>query len=154
MATVTHNVTSTLNGLIETCKDGEQGFRQAAEKVQDPSLRSLFTRYSTQRAEYARNLQQLVTTLGDSPAESGHVAATLHRGWIGLKSALSKNEDKAIIDECEAGEDAAIEAYKAAIANQLPANIDQVVRTQYAGVQAAHETIRNLKHNKASIHAV
>lgn len=32
---------STLNSLIETCKDGEEGFQEAAQGVKDPELESL-----------------------------------------------------------------------------------------------------------------
>src|ERR1700760_2482777 len=109
----------TLNGLIETCKDGEKGFSTAAEKVSDVSLKSLFTKYATQRAQYAAELQTAVTELGSDPADSGHVAATLHRGWISVKDALSSDKDKAIIDECEAGEDAAMKNYKEALTKVL-----------------------------------
>ena len=69
----TKDVSSVLNDLIETCKDGAQGFRTAAEKVKDPSLQSLFSKYASQRAEYAKELQTLVTQIGGDPATSGHV---------------------------------------------------------------------------------
>ena len=150
MATAETNVISVLNGLIETCKDGEEGFRQAAEKAQDPSLKSLFLKYATQRAEYAQELQQFVAGTGEKPETSGHAAASLHRGWIGLKAAFSKNEDKAIIDECEAGEDAAIKNYSEATSSALPTQASQLVARQFAGVKAAHEVVRDLKHGVRS----
>ena len=37
---------STINDLIETLKDGQEGFRQAAEAVEDPKLKSVFNEYS------------------------------------------------------------------------------------------------------------
>lgn len=136
-----------LNNLIETCKDGEQGFRTAAEKVKDSSLKSLFSKYSSQRAGYVTELTSAVRNLGGDPATSGHVAATLHRGWINLKEALSKDEDKAIIFECEAGEDAAMKNYKDALSKSLPANVLSLVQTQFSGVQEAHGVIRDMKHS-------
>ena len=146
----TSDVRSTLNDLIETCKDGEQGFRTAADKAKDSSLKELFSEYAEQRAEYARELQSIVAELGDAPATTGHVSATLHRGWINLKEALSKNEDKALIDECEAGEDAAVKNYREALSKSLPEEIAEVVEDQFAGVQEAHSVIRDLKHGRTS----
>jgi uncharacterized protein (TIGR02284 family) len=133
MATGNENIASTLNELIETARDGEEGFRQAAEKAKDPALQNLFRKYSNQRASFAVELQQLVESLGEKPSTSGHASATLHRGWIGLKAAVAKNEDKALIDECETGEDAAVKAYNQAVAKSLPAQIQTVVHRQYAG---------------------
>jgi uncharacterized protein (TIGR02284 family) len=150
MATVNDNVASVLNGLIETARDGEEGFRQAAEKAKEPALQSLFTKYSNQRTVFVEELQKLVGSLGEKPATSGHATASLHRGWIGLKAALTKNEDKALIDECEAGEDAAIKAYGEAAAQTLPQGVQAVVQQQYAAVKQSHSVMRDLKHGKAS----
>lgn len=154
MATENKEVVSTLNDLIETCKDGEKGFSTAAEKAKEPSLKSLFTKYASQRAQYVTELQSFVAQLGGDPSTSGHVSASLHRGWIGLKEALSKDEDKALIDECEAGEDAAIKAYRDASAKPLPATVQSVVQKQYSGIQEAHGVIRDLKHGVKSRAAV
>ena len=52
-----------------------------------------------------------------------------------------------IVFEAESGEDAAIKAYKEALGTTLPANVGTLIQTQYAGVQEAHNTIRNLKHS-------
>ena len=150
MATDTNDtkaVTSVLNDLIETCKDGEQGFQAAAEKAKDSSLKSLFSKYSSQRASYVQELQSVVRDLGGDPATTGHVVATMHRGWINLKEALSKDEDKALIFECESGEDAAMKSYKDALSKSLPANVLSVVQKQFSGVQEAHNTIRDMKHS-------
>ena len=147
MATDNKDVTSVLNDLIETCKDGEQGFRTAADKAKDSSLKSLFSKYASQRAGYVQELQSAVRELGEEPATSGHVAATLHRGWINLKEALSKDEDKALIFECESGEDAAMKNYKDALSKSLPANVLSLVQKEFSGVQEAHGVIRDLKHS-------
>jgi len=141
------DVTGVLNSLVETAKDGENGFRHATEHAKDSSLKSIFTRYASQRASYASELQALVASLGDKPAESGHVGGALHHGWMSIKDAISTGEDKALIDEAESGEDAAVKAYKEALSKTLPANVASVVQKQYAGVQEAHSTIRDLKHN-------
>ena len=146
--TTTKDVTSVLNDLIETCKDGQEGFRLAAEKVKESSLKSLFAKYAAQRASYAQELQSAVTQLGGEAETSGHVTAALHRGWINLKEALSKDEDKAIIFECEAGEDAAMKAYKDALGKDLPTDVQLLVQRQFAGVQEAHGMVRDLKHSR------
>ncbi len=150
MATEEKDVRGVLNDLIETCKDGEQGFRIAAEKAKETSLQSLFAKYASQRAEYARELQSLVTQMGGDPATSGHIGGTLHRGWLHLKEALTKNEDKAIIDECEAGEDAAVKNYWEARSKGLPANVAAIVERQAAEVEEAHRDISDLKHGRTA----
>ncbi len=150
MATETKEIISTLNGLIETAKDGQNGFTAAAEKAKEASVKSLFTRYATQRTQYAQELTAAVTAMGGDPSTSGHALASLHRGWLGLKEAVSSDTDKALIDEAEAGEDAAIKAYKQALGQTLPADAQALVQRQFTGVQEAHGTIRDLKHGVLS----
>ncbi|HVQ46477.1 MAG TPA: PA2169 family four-helix-bundle protein, partial [Gemmatimonadales bacterium] len=102
------DVASTLNQLIQTCKDGENGFKVAAESVDDVNLQHLLASYSQQRREFAAELESEVTRLHQDPAESGHVAAALHRGWMDIKSLATGRDEAAIIAECERGEDVAV----------------------------------------------
>src|SRR3982751_6516084 len=83
------SVISTLNGLIETCKDGQNGFKEAAEGVERSDLKSLFYEFAQQRAQFAGELQSLVTSLGGDPENSGSTLAALHRGWINIKSVVT-----------------------------------------------------------------
>ena len=150
MALHTDEIVSTLNNLIETCRDGEKGFKAAAEHVGDPHLRILFTDYSRQRAQLAEELQFEIRRLGAEPAESGSLAGKLHQGWIDLKGSITGHDDAEILSECERGEDAAVEQYHEAVQKDLPEAIAQIVRRQAGAVQAAHDRISELdkQHNR------
>ncbi|MGB7069741.1 MAG: PA2169 family four-helix-bundle protein [Pyrinomonadaceae bacterium] len=144
---------SKLNGLIEVCKDGQEGFNEAATGVDRSDLKSLFAELSLQRSKFAGDLQSLVLSLGGDPEDSGSVSGTLHRGWISLKSALTGKDDAAILNECERGEDSAKEAYKDALNISFPGYIQETIHTQYTSVQAAHDRIKALRdvaNNKGS----
>ena len=145
MATDNDNVISTLNNLIETCKDGENGFRTAADGVKNSELKTLFNTYSQQRAQFAAELQSEVRNLGGDPEETGSVAASLHRGWINIKSAVTGEDEGAVISECERGEDSAVRNYQDALTETLPANIQSIVQRQYVEVKEAHDRIRALE---------
>ena len=139
------DVISTLNGLIETCKDGQEGFKQAAEGVERADLKKLFYEFSQQRAGYVGDLQSLVQTLGGDPEKSGSIAGAVHRGWINIKSAVTGKDEGAILNECERGEDSAKNAYKDALDMVLPVYIQQTLQTQYSGVQQAHDRVKALR---------
>src|SRR6185312_10215636 len=98
-------IISTINGLIETLKDGQEGFRQASEAVKDSQLKMLFNEYSMQRSRFAGELQSEAIGLGEhTPEDSSSTAGALHRAWINLKGALTSHDDHAILAECERGE--------------------------------------------------
>ncbi|MDQ2900388.1 MAG: PA2169 family four-helix-bundle protein [Acidobacteriota bacterium] len=134
-----------LNDLLETLKDGEQGFRTAAEHVQDPELRTLLDMYAQQRARFGAELNNEVLRRGGSPAKSGHVSASFHRGWINVKSIVTGKDEAAIVAECERGEDSSVHNYEDALKQNLPSDLLSIVERQYQDIKAAHDTIRDLK---------
>ncbi len=145
MATDNDNAISTLNNLIETCKDGQNGFQTAADGVKNSELKTLFHTYAQQRAQFSGELQNEVRRLGGDPEKSGSVAATLHRGWINIKSTVTGEDEGAVIAECERGEDSAVSNYQDALKENLPANVRSVVERQFAQVKEAHDRIRDLE---------
>ena len=135
----------TLNDLIETSKDGEEGFRTCAEDIMGLQLKTLFTERSQRCAAAARELQELVRSLGGKPETDSSFSATLHRRWIDIKSSIMGKDNEAILNECERGEDLALHSYKSALGKDLPAPIRSVVERQFEGVQRNHDQIKVLR---------
>lgn len=137
---------SVLNDLIETSKDGEKGFAKAAEDAHDAQLKTVFSECAQRCHEGASELQSKVRAQGGSPESSGSVTGTLHRGWMSLKEAATSRDDKAILEECERGEDYAKGQYRKALEQKsLPPDIRAIVERQYQGVLANHDRVRALR---------
>lgn len=144
----TSTVISTLNSLIETLKDGQEGFRQASEAVKDSQLKQLFSEYSLQRARFAGELQNEVIRLGESePEKTSSTAGAMHRAWMNIKSAVTAQDDHAILAEAERGEDTAVAEYKKAMEDdsRLSAPLREIVSRQYQDVKAAHDHVKALR---------
>jgi len=137
---------STINGLIETLKDGEKGFKEASEAVKDPQLKSLFEQYSQQRHRFATELQTQAHNLGESkPEKSSSAAGAMHRAWINLKSAVTSGDDKAILNECERGEDSAVHEYEEAMNDGLTGTAREIVARQFNEIRSAHDRVKQLR---------
>ena len=145
MTATNQEVVSTLNTLIETCKDGQNGYQNAAGCVTDPDLRALLRSYAQQRERYAAELQSEVLRLGGNPQKHGSIAGPARRAWTNIKSLLSGGNEHAVIVECERGEDAAREQYVAALKTDLPAHVHALIERQLAGIREAHERVRALE---------
>jgi uncharacterized protein (TIGR02284 family) len=140
-----NDAVSVLEDLIETCKDGQKGYQDAASHVKRMDLKTFFNEQSLERARFAGELQEERIRLGHTDKkDSGSVSATLHRTWIDTKVSMGAG-DKAILESVEAGEDNAKEAYQKAVTSDLPENIAQIVRRQAASVQAAHDKVKSLR---------
>src|ERR1700676_1816202 len=114
MAEKNVEVIAALNDLIETCKDAERGFRNAAESIQkdgDPELRTMLNAHAQQRARFAAELQNEVLHRGGDPAKSAHVSAGFQRGWMNLNLLLAGSSEPSILTECESSELAAMKNY-------------------------------------------
>lgn len=133
---------STLNSLVEVNRDGEAGYKTAAEDTKAGEIAPLFRKLQSQRVEHIRELQARVSALGGSAPKSGSVAGSLHRGWINIKSAVGANDRHAVLEECERGEDAAVKAYREALTKDLDQTSRDLVGRQFKAIQAAHDAIR------------
>jgi uncharacterized protein (TIGR02284 family) len=143
---------SVLNNLIETCKDGELGFKTAAEGLKNPAIKAKFLEYSRQRAEMVRELQSEVRRLGGDPEKSGSMSGSLHRGWLDIKSAVTGKDDHAIVAEAERGEDVAKSAYEGALKESLPADVQGIVQRQSLKVRQTHDEVRDLRDREKVAH--
>ena len=144
------DVIDELNKLIETCKDGEYGFRTCAEHVKSQQLRTVFLERAESCRKGATELQAEVARLGGKPETDSSATGTLHRGWVNLKGALTGDSDQAALDECERGEDAALARYRDAIKEDLPSDVAAIVQRQYEGVKRNHDQIRSLRNSMRS----
>lgn len=147
------DVISTLNNLIETSRDGQNGFQSAAEGVTNPSLKALFLQYAQQRAVFVSELQSEVRALGGDPQTTGSVAAAMHRGWVNIKAAVTGKNEHNILEECERGEDSAMKNYQEALGENLSPNILNVVNRQYQEIVAAHNNVRSLRDRTSTARA-
>ena len=144
-----HNddVVDTLNNLIETCYDGEYGFKACTERTKNPNLKSVFQVRMRDCASSAAELAQQVVRLGGKPEASGSVSGTVHRGWVAVRDMLTSGSDNdlAILEECERGEDIALARYRKATKEALPYDVRTIVERQMEGVQKNHDMIKQLR---------
>ena len=143
------DVIATLNDLIETSRDGEEGFRQCAETVKNPNLKPFFAQKAERCREAVVQLQQIVREMGGDPDKSSSMSGTMHRYWVSLRSSISRMSDHAILDECERGEDVAKQSYEKALAQDLPGDIRRVIERQFAEVKANHDKVRAMRNATA-----
>ncbi len=139
------DVVKVLNALIDTCKDGELGFRAAAQQVSSQELKALFLSIANRCTSGHGELQALVQHVGGKADDHGTASEAIHRGWAGLKSMIGHVDDHAILSECERGEDVAKKRYREALAANLPPNVRVIVERQNQDVIANHDRIRDLR---------
>jgi uncharacterized protein (TIGR02284 family) len=144
-STLTPNkVISALNSLIALNRDDQKGFLEAAEKIEDPEIKTYFLEQSRSRTHFVGELQTEVHALGSEPENTGTMSGTLHRGWMDLKLALGSG-DHAILIATESVEDRAISTYCKALEESLPADLRDIVARQFESVKQSHTKVKALR---------
>jgi uncharacterized protein (TIGR02284 family) len=140
-------VVSALNGLIETCKDGQKGYLWAVDRVHSDELKQLFRAYAAQRHEFATQLQEEVRHYGGDPEKDGTMVGALHRRWASLKTALFHHRDEhSVLAECAGSEESTLKDYEAVSHQVLPPDLQTLVSRQYAAIKAARERLLEYQH--------
>ena len=139
------DVVDVLDDLLECSRDGEYGFRTSAERATSPELKQILMRHATECASAAAELEREIRAHGSEPSDGGTMTGALHRGWVSVKTALSVDDDKAVLSEVERGEDAAVARYRKALKATLPANVRSLVERQAQGAQRSHDEVKALR---------
>ena len=143
------DVIATLNDLIETCKDGEAGFQACADGVNNSLLTSFFEYGARRCAQGAAQLQAKIRELGGDPGRGGSMLGAAHRGWMDVRSAIVGMDDRAILTECERGEDYAEKAYSSALRENLPPDVRSLIAKQFRVVKQNHDHVREMRNAMA-----
>jgi uncharacterized protein (TIGR02284 family) len=145
MADTNNKIIDRLNHLISIANDGKYGYENAAEDVNDITLKQMFRQYSLERARYADDLKREVAKLGDSPDKGGGPLGALHRTWMDIKSTVTAGDREAILKTCTTGEEAAVKAYTEALNDEhITGKLKQLISEQLSGIQFALNSIRSL----------
>jgi uncharacterized protein (TIGR02284 family) len=150
MADTSHEI-RTLNGLIATTLDSVDGYTESAKDIESTRFGTMFTNRARERRQAASALQARVASLGGNPEDDGTVLAGAHRMFVNLKSTITGQDDKAIIDEVERGEDHIKAKYESALEDRdLSPETRSVIEQAWHSVREGHDQMRDLKHSMES----
>jgi uncharacterized protein (TIGR02284 family) len=133
-----------LHHLMEVCRDGEHGFRAAANHVNNAQLKTMFADLAAQRRQFAEELLPHLQRLGGLPDAEGTGAGSLHRGWMAFVDLVPGRHDHHIVTEAERGEQTALNAYEDALNGMLPPTVTDVIEAQREAMVAATDRIRSI----------
>ncbi|MDG5488261.1 PA2169 family four-helix-bundle protein [Sphingomonas sp. BGYR3] len=146
MADTSHDI-RTLNSLITTTIDSVDGYTEAAKDAENSRYVQMFNSRASERRQAASALQAEVARLGGDPEDDGTALAGAHRMFLNLKSAVTGQNDAAIVNEVERGEDHIKAKFEDALKdNDLTPETRSAIGQAWTSVRAGHDEMRDLKH--------
>jgi uncharacterized protein (TIGR02284 family) len=142
-------IVDTLQKLIEICRDGQEGYREAAERVKDHRLKHLLSEVSLERAKFAGDLESEAVRWGKPDVDrSGSAMGAVHRGWTGLKANLGGGDD-AVLSSVETGDTHAQKQYDEVIRDgKLPDDLVGIVRNQAQAIVGALDRVSAMRQQR------
>ena len=148
METTTEKSVEVLNDLIEINNDRIDGFNRASKDLGegDADLKAIFDKFASDSRQNVQELSAAVGQAGGELETGNSATGTIHRAWLDVKATFSGHDRKAILEECERGEDAIKKAYKEALQeNDLGEGIRTVLLDQQQGINLSHDAIKALR---------
>ena len=137
-----YELKSALKSVINVLEDGQKGMAEIGDHLKDESLKRFFLAESLKRASFRGELENVLHRHGVHDVhESGTAAGVVYRAWAELKAKLGGG-DHTLLETAEQGEDEAKDAYKDALAQDLPLPVRQLLVEQQAHVLTSHDFIR------------
>ena len=141
------------SGLVDTLqevgkivRDSEEGYRHAANDIDDWQLRSMFLELARVRSEQGNEIDRLLQRFGgEAVPKGGSVSGTMHRVFGDLKAAITGNNRRAVVDEAARGESYAESIFDKALRADLPMDVQQIIRRQHSNVRESRERMRRMQ---------
>ncbi len=138
---------SHLNELLEKNYDADKGFKKAIKDSESGSLKRFFKQQAVIRNRFATEIEKVLHDLNAHPKlKDEYTIGTLHRVWIDLKTALSHNDDEAVLEECIRGEKASAKEYEEKLKKyHFPTHIDTMLTNHLNEIRNTIATVKRLE---------
>ncbi len=140
-------VVKQLNKIVEINNDRIEGYETATKETTDSALKALFTDFASRSRGFKSELSSEVTAYGGTPTDGTKNTGKLFRIWMDVKAALTDADRKKIIESCERGEDAALDAYDEVLKSDAPFSEAQrtMISRQRTAIQSDHDRIKSMR---------
>lgn len=140
--------TKILNDLIKINNDRILGYQKAIDQLgdEDRDIKLLFTNMVSESQHFNRELTRLAINYGGDVSTTGTSSGSLYRTWTDVKAVFTGGNRKAVLDNCEMGEDAALKAYEAALEEKdLTPDAKELILRHQESLQLSHDKIKRTR---------
>lgn len=155
MATSKESLAEVLNDLVQINNDRIAGYERAIKESKDldVDLKTLFGEMVRESEQYKAELTEKLAAMGEEATSDTTISGAVYRAWMDVKATFTGSSRKAILENCEFGEDAWRRAYEAALGSdaQMEPEIRQLITEQYSSEKKSHDLIKKYRDAHASV---
>lgn len=144
-----------LNDLVKINNDRIAGYERAISESKDldVDLKTIFEGMINESQGYKSELETVVRNMGGEVATDTTLSGKVYRAWMDVKATFTGASRKAILENCEFGEDAWRRAYEAALSSdaEMSAEVRQLITGQYNSEKSSHDLIKKYRDAHAAM---
>lgn len=142
----TEEVAKKLNNLLEKNYDAEKGYQDAAERIENPTMKDFLQEQAQKRYDFGHEIKTEIKNYGEEPDKGGSAKGTVHRAWMDLKAAVASSSEEQVMEEVQRGEQSAINEYNEVISEtSLPPSVQQILTKQRDQIVEAQQSAKNFE---------
>ena len=142
----TEEVAKKLNNLLEKNYDAEKGYQDAAERIENPTMKDFLKEQARKRYDFGHEIKTEIKNYGEQPDKGGSAKGTVHRAWMDLKAAVASSSEEQVMEEVQRGEQSAINEYNEVISEtSLPPSVQQVLTKQRDQIVEAQQSAKKFE---------
>ncbi len=148
METVTDLNDTTINGLKKLVRmnhDAAEGYKDAADRIDNDGCEQIFREASRQRTQFAEELMQALDMNAEDVPEGGTALGAFHRAWLNVRGALTGGDEQNVIAEALRGEESLIEKYEDVLVDTAGSPLNATLHQHITTVRKTHESLESLK---------
>ena len=139
-------VAKKLNNLLEKNYDAEKGYQDAAERIENPTMKDFLQEQAQKRYDFGHEIKTEIKNYGEEPDKGGSAKGTVHRAWMDLKAAVASSSEEQVMEEVQRGEQSAINEYNEVISEtSLPTSVQQILTKQRDQIVEAQQSAKNFE---------
>lgn len=141
-----NKIEHSLNDLIAIARDGQEFYTEAAQKVENTELSTLFTRIAGVKGNIVAKLGAAVQAAGGKPDDDGTMVGTMRQMYGKVRASLGDTQ-YGYVAELEESEDRLLHAFNDTIADtDTPPAAREAAQALLPEVRECHNTMRDRKH--------
>lgn len=138
-----------INDLVKINNDRIAGYQRAISETKDldVDLKGMFEGMIRESEQYKTELIGALGRLGGSADTGTTISGKIYRAWMDVKATFTGSSRKAILENCEFGEDAWRRAYESALSSdaELDPQLRQLITDQYNSQKGSHDLIKKYR---------
>jgi uncharacterized protein (TIGR02284 family) len=145
-------VIEVLNDLVMINNDRIAGYERAIKELKDndDDLKTLFDQMIVESQKIKSDLAHEIQVLHGDVEKGSTQMGKIYRAWMDVKAVFTGENRHTVLSNCEAGEDAAQDAYKKALeTDRLPSFLRELLNSQKSTLRESHDEIRDLRNQYA-----